>query len=361
MFGSNSKLAGLGLVALVALTLVGAPGPTAEAQTRCGTSVLLSPGDTLTRIAQRCGTSLAAILQANPQIRDPNVIQVGMSIRMPGSAQSAPSAGLPGRCGERVTVRPGDTLARIASRCGTSISALLQANAQIRNPNVIHIGMTIRMPSGVARDEPRRRRDQAGPGEYVVRPGDTLAEIARRLGIPLSVLIRINRDLDPRRMRPGIVILLPGNGRERPAEPPPMTVTGTITGEGVECPTMRGDNGRLYSLAGDIGRFGPGDRVEVRGFRPDISICQQGTTIQVERIRSAEDGGEPAITITGTLTREGVECPAMRGDDGRLYTLAGDIGRFGPGDRVQVRGQRAEASICQQGTTIEVEGIRSAG
>jgi hypothetical protein len=140
-----------------------------------------------------------------------------------------------------------------------------------------------------------------------------------------------------------------------------MTVTGTITGEGVECPTMRGDNGRLYSLAGDIGRFGPGDRVEVRGFRPDISICQQGTTIQVERIRSAEDGGEPAITITGTLTREGVECPAMRGDDGRLYTLAGDIGRFGPGDRVQVRGQRAEASMCQQGTTIEVERIRSAG
>jgi hypothetical protein len=67
------------------------------------------------------------------------------------------------------------------------------------------------------------------------------------------------------------------------------------------------------------------------------------------------------VRVTGTLTREGAECQAMRGDDGRLYTLAGrNLGDFFPGDRVQVEGRIAEASICMQGTTIDVNRIRPA-
>lgn len=72
-------------------------------------------------------------------------------------------------------------------------------------------------------------------------------------------------------------------------------------------------------------------------------------------------GGDDAeMVVTGVLTREGVECPALRGDDGRLYTLAGSTGTHGPGDRLTVRGSRAEASICQQGTTINVSSIEGA-
>ncbi|MCB1496179.1 MAG: hypothetical protein KDJ86_10365 [Bauldia sp.] len=61
------------------------------------------------------------------------------------------------------------------------------------------------------------------------------------------------------------------------------------------------------------------------------------------------------VTVTGTLSKEGVTCPALRGDDGALYTLAGgDLSHFGPGDRVTVTGTEAEASICMQGTTLGV-------
>jgi hypothetical protein len=68
-----------------------------------------------------------------------------------------------------------------------------------------------------------------------------------------------------------------------------------------------------------------------------------------------------ALSVTGTLTKEGVECPAMRGDDGKLYTLTSPaIGAFGPGDRVHVEGSMAEMSICQQGTTIVVAKITKA-
>lgn len=59
------------------------------------------------------------------------------------------------------------------------------------------------------------------------------------------------------------------------------------------------------------------------------------------------------IAVTGTLSNEGVTCPALRGDDGELYTLAGgDLEAFVPGDRVKVTGTIAEASICNQGTTV---------
>jgi hypothetical protein len=62
------------------------------------------------------------------------------------------------------------------------------------------------------------------------------------------------------------------------------------------------------------------------------------------------------VTVTGTLTREGAECPALRGDNGRLYTLT-TRGRFQPGDRVRVTGTIAQFSFCQQGTTIQVRSI----
>jgi hypothetical protein len=71
--------------------------------------------------------------------------------------------------------------------------------------------------------------------------------------------------------------------------------------------------------------------------------------------------GAGEVRVTGRLTDEGVECPALRGDDGRLYTLAGNTGGFKPGDRVTVVGTVAEMSTCMQGTTIGVRTIGKAG
>lgn len=66
---------------------------------------------------------------------------------------------------------------------------------------------------------------------------------------------------------------------------------------------------------------------------------------------------EGAVRVEGRLTNEGVECLALRTDDNTLYTLTGDTGDFGPGDRVRVEGSVADASFCMQGTTIQVQNI----
>ena len=67
------------------------------------------------------------------------------------------------------------------------------------------------------------------------------------------------------------------------------------------------------------------------------------------------------VNVTGVLTDEGVECPALRGDDGQLYTLnRGATEGFSVGDRVRVVGKVAEISFCGQGTTLEVLSIKAA-
>jgi hypothetical protein len=67
-------------------------------------------------------------------------------------------------------------------------------------------------------------------------------------------------------------------------------------------------------------------------------------------------GGDD-VTVEGTLTDEGVECPALRGPGNALYTLAvGDL-QYDPGTRVRVEGTIAEVSTCMQGTTIQVRSI----
>ncbi|HEV7515044.1 MAG TPA: DUF5818 domain-containing protein, partial [Thermoanaerobaculia bacterium] len=69
-------------------------------------------------------------------------------------------------------------------------------------------------------------------------------------------------------------------------------------------------------------------------------------------------GGKGEISLRGTLTGEGVECQALRGSDGQLYTLTGHLQGFNVGDRVHVVGSLAEVSTCQQGRTIAVEQIK---
>lgn len=66
---------------------------------------------------------------------------------------------------------------------------------------------------------------------------------------------------------------------------------------------------------------------------------------------------EGKIVVTGKITDEGVECLAMRGDDGKLYTLGRPNNPPKAGQRVRVTGTIAQMSICMQGTTIAVEKI----
>ena len=108
-------------------------------------------GETLSEIAQRYGTDVAALLAANPQVRNPDVIYPGDTLAIPAGAGG-------------VVVRPGDTLWGIASAHGTTVPALLAVNPRIRNPDVLQVGQIVVLPgAGAAQPSP-------GPADPAPRP-----------------------------------------------------------------------------------------------------------------------------------------------------------------------------------------------
>jgi LysM repeat protein len=136
---SRSRLAAaaLGATAAAAPTVVAATG------------YIVRPGDTLSAIAARHGTSVSALAAAN-SISDPNRIRIGQLLRIPDTA-----AGLPGYTVgtpdvEQYTVQKGDHLALIARRFGIDLVTLARTNGVgVHAP--LRYGTTLRIPGRLGR------------------------------------------------------------------------------------------------------------------------------------------------------------------------------------------------------------------
>jgi LysM repeat protein len=109
----------------------------------------VQPGDTLSQIAERFGTPVGALAQANG-IEDPNLIFAGQTLRVPTELPAnLPYTGGPPPSSlvqETYLVQPGDTLSQIAERFGTSAKAIAQANG-IENPNLIFVDQVLYVPA----------------------------------------------------------------------------------------------------------------------------------------------------------------------------------------------------------------------
>lgn len=77
------------VAALILLLLaLSALAPAAAAQAGCGDRVIVARGDTLFAIAQRCGVTVEALLEANPQV-DPRRLEIGQAVLLPGATVEA--------------------------------------------------------------------------------------------------------------------------------------------------------------------------------------------------------------------------------------------------------------------------------
>lgn len=93
----------------------------------------VQPGDSLSKIARYFGTTYQVLAAANG-IYNPNQIYVGQVLVIPRQPTIY-----------TYYVQPGDTLSRIAARYGTSVSAIASYNG-IYNPNHIWVGMLLQIP-----------------------------------------------------------------------------------------------------------------------------------------------------------------------------------------------------------------------
>lgn len=104
-----------------------------------GAVYVVQHGDTLSAIAGRYGTSVAAIVHAN-HIPNADLIYPGQRVRIPGASTSS-------RPHRTYTVRRGDTLSAIAGRHHMTWRALYRANrGRISDPDTIYPGQTLTIP-----------------------------------------------------------------------------------------------------------------------------------------------------------------------------------------------------------------------
>ena len=175
------------------ICIPGAAPPTCPAGS---TSYTIQRGDTLFALAQRFNTTVSAILALNPGL-DPNALQVGRIICIPGAAPPTCPAG-----SFSYTIQRGDTLFVLAQRFNTTVSAILALNPGL-DPNALQVGRIICIPGAAPPTCP------AGSVAYVIRSGDTLFIIAQRFGTTVSAILAINPGLDPNALRIGQTICVP--------------------------------------------------------------------------------------------------------------------------------------------------------
>lgn len=113
---------------MIVPTAGGSPAP----QPNSSHLYVIQRGDTLKKLAIWTNTNVDVLIQANPQIANPNLVYVGQLINLSASINT-------------YVVQRGDTIKKIASKFYTSTSGILSVNPGITNPDKIYVGQVIRL------------------------------------------------------------------------------------------------------------------------------------------------------------------------------------------------------------------------
>jgi LysM repeat protein len=131
------------IIIIIILTASFASAGSAQAWSGCGNTYVIQWGDTIGGIAARCGTSVSALLAANPWTN--GYLYAGQVLAIP--------AGNYCNCPQNVgytntyVVQSGDIFSDIAQRYGVSTSQLWAANPNVWDINRIYAGQVLNVPS----------------------------------------------------------------------------------------------------------------------------------------------------------------------------------------------------------------------
>ena len=286
-------------------------------------------------------------------------------------------------CAPRIRVAYGDTLSRIAARCNTSVSRLRRANSGL-DPLDLRAGQTLSIPDANETlpplPEPPAPVARVQEPETVPPAPQTAASEDRteptgfdESGEPPASEREV-ANVEPTSVEPVyaptaiFAPLQPVAGRRLT-----VTATGFPPGTPVELGFSR-INASMRAV--ETARTDSEGRVTFRVPLPDWLEAGQTSAVVIETsdgeiaattqsfmVRSAPaqtagttDEREPLL-LSGMTTAEGTGCATMRDMEGRLYNLIGEVADYEPGTAVRVLGFETENGGCGEGPTVEVTNI----
>lgn len=211
-------------------------GPVRPEQPEERTLVVLPNAVGVATLTRTLGVPRDTLKAYNPALLEPvwsgrRAVPKGFALRLPADAAATASASRladvapeerrppesPPAAGTHRVAR-GETLWVIARRYGTTSRELANLNG-LSGRNLIREGQVLRLPGSAApaatapgSATPAASRTQSGARTYTVRPGDSLAAIAKRTGVSPGALMAINSLGNPNRIYPGQTLRLDPEG-----------------------------------------------------------------------------------------------------------------------------------------------------
>lgn len=107
---------------------------------------MVKKGDTLYLLSQKYNVALDKIIAANPQIADPDKLEIGMKVKIPADPVTPKPEGML----HSHKVQQGDSLWKLSQAWGVPLKDMINANPQLKNPNALLVGETVYIPSANA-------------------------------------------------------------------------------------------------------------------------------------------------------------------------------------------------------------------
>ncbi|MFM7171188.1 MAG: LysM peptidoglycan-binding domain-containing protein [Cyanobium sp.] len=183
-----------------------------------------------------------------------------------------------------VQVQPGETLSEIADRLGVSVQQLIDIN-RLKDPDHLEAGIQLKLPPGVS-NRPSSPKSPA-PTSVTVGQGETLSAIADRHGVPVSTLMALNSLSDPNHVEVGQVLKLKG------ARYAPATSPTTYTPGASEHVVRKGES--LSAIARGTGV--PMGQLLALNTISDPNNVQAGTTLRLKGTPAPRPAAKPKPPI----------------------------------------------------------------
>ncbi|GAA0396747.1 LysM domain-containing protein [Paenibacillus motobuensis] len=121
---------------------------------------IVKKGDTLYELSQKYNVPLEKLIEANPQIANPDQLSIGEKVKIPAGAVQVEGEGY------KHVAKEGDTLWKLSKAWGIPLQTLIDANPQISDPNVLKVGDVVLIPvkGGGMANPPGHGGENVAPG-----------------------------------------------------------------------------------------------------------------------------------------------------------------------------------------------------